>query len=65
MRNDLQFAIDDAVSHLQDLIAIRREVERAIDDKDETTKIDIDMHNATEKAANVGFKPSHDRKVFK
>ncbi|KAM7533465.1 hypothetical protein Aperf_G00000124671 [Anoplocephala perfoliata] len=64
VRDDLQSAIDDAVSHLQDLIAIRQEIEQAITDKDEAKKIDIDMYNANEKAVNIGFKPLHERKVF-
>ncbi|KAM3185839.1 hypothetical protein ACTXT7_005572 [Hymenolepis weldensis] len=59
--NDLQLAIDDAVVLLQDLILIRREIEKVIADKNKALKIDIDMFNINEKSANVSFKPQHDR----
>ncbi|VDL61279.1 unnamed protein product [Hymenolepis diminuta] len=59
--NDFQLAIDDAVVLLQDLILIRREIEKVIADKNKALKIDIDMFNINEKSANVSFKPLHDR----
>ena len=63
MRADLQGMIDDAVVHLQALISIRREVEKAIADKTEAKTIDLNAHNTNEKSANVTFKPHHSRDV--
>ncbi|VDM22921.1 unnamed protein product [Hydatigera taeniaeformis] len=63
IRDELQGIIDDAVVLLQTLIAIRREVEEAIDNKKKTIEIDVDVHNATEKSANISFKPFHERNV--
>uniref|UniRef100_A0A5K3F8F9 Tektin n=1 Tax=Mesocestoides corti TaxID=53468 RepID=A0A5K3F8F9_MESCO len=63
VKSRLQFTIDDAVAHLQALIAIRREVEKAIRDKEEAKKIDLDVYNSNEKSAPVGFKPFCDRET--
>ncbi|VDK41052.1 unnamed protein product [Taenia asiatica] len=63
IRDELQGIIDDAVVLLQKLIAFRRELEKAIDNKMTTIEIDVDVHNANEKSANIGFKPFHERNV--
>lgn len=65
VRDELQGIIDDAVVLLQALIAFRRELEMAIDNKAKTIEIDVDVHNANEKSANIGFKPFHERSVNK
>ncbi|EUB60006.1 Tektin-2 [Echinococcus granulosus] len=63
IRDELQGIIDDAVVHLKALVAIRREAEEAIANKKETIEIDVGVHNANEKSANIGFKPFRTRNV--
>lgn len=65
MKAGLQKTIDDAVAHIQALINIRRETEKAMRDKEEATKIDLEVYNSNEKSAPVGFKPFCDRQVKK